>query len=65
MTRRGRQEQIRPCQEMLTNAVYQKQLSFRTVLMDSWYAEPSLMRHIEALRKTTIVRSRAIGEVDD
>ena len=35
--------------EMLTNAVYQKQLSFRGVLMDSWYAARPLMRYIERL----------------
>ena len=33
--------------EMLANAVSKKQLSFRTVLMDSWYAERKLMRLVE------------------
>jgi hypothetical protein len=37
--------------EMLTNAVYQKQLSFRGVLMDSWYAARPLMLYIERLGK--------------
>lgn len=37
--------------EMLDNAVYDKGLSFRGVLMDSWYAERKLMLHIERLKK--------------
>ena len=37
--------------EMLVNAVSKKQLRFRTVLMDSWYAERKLMRWVEALGK--------------
>ena len=37
--------------EMLDNVVYAKQLPFRGVLMDSWYAERKLMLHIEDLHK--------------
>jgi Transposase DDE domain len=37
--------------EMLNNALYDKQLPFRGVLMDSWYAERKLMLHIERLNK--------------
>lgn len=37
--------------EMLNNALYDKQLAFRGVLMDSWYAERKLMLHIERLKK--------------
>lgn len=37
--------------EMLVNAVEQKALPLRSVLMDSWYAERKLMRLIEELGK--------------
>jgi len=37
--------------EMLDNALHDKQLPFRGVLMDSWYAERKLMLHIERLGK--------------
>jgi len=37
--------------EMLDNAYSDKQLPFRGVLMDSWYAERKLMLHIERLNK--------------
>jgi hypothetical protein len=37
--------------EMLDNAQYDKQLPFRGVLMDTWYAERKLMLHIERLGK--------------
>nr|MUL39524.1 transposase [Gloeocapsopsis dulcis AAB1 = 1H9] len=33
--------------DMLKGVVYSKQLSFRTVLMDSWYATPKLMGQID------------------
>lgn len=36
---------------MLDNALHDKQLPFRGVLMDSWYAERKLMLHIERLGK--------------
>jgi len=39
--------------EMLDNALYDKRLPFRGVLMDSWYAERKLMLHIEALHKVS------------
>jgi hypothetical protein len=38
-------------QEMLDNAIYDKALPFRGVLIDSWYAERKLMLHIERLQK--------------
>jgi hypothetical protein len=38
-------------QDMLTNCVYQKQLLFWAVLMDSWYATKEIMLFIEQLRK--------------
>lgn len=37
--------------EMLNNAQHDKQLPFRGVLMDTWYAERKLMLHIERLGK--------------
>lgn len=37
--------------EMLDNALHDKGLPFRGVLMDSWYAERKLMLHIEHLNK--------------
>lgn len=37
--------------EMLTNCVYQKQLLFRGVLMDSWYAARPFMRYSEQVQK--------------
>src|SRR5262245_8016339 len=37
--------------DMLNNALYDKGLPFRGVLMDSWYAERKLMLHIERLKK--------------
>ena len=37
--------------DMLTNCVYQKQLLFRTVLMDTWYATKDAMLYIEQLGK--------------
>ena len=43
--------------EMLSLLVYQKDLLFHSVLMDSWYATRDVMLHIEDLKKSTIVRS--------
>lgn len=37
--------------EMLQGLVYHKQLPFRTVLMDSWYATKDLMQYIDKLGK--------------
>ena len=37
--------------EMLQSLVYQKQLPFRAVLMDSWYATKNLMQYIDSLGK--------------
>src|SRR5205085_9397357 len=37
--------------KMLDNAYADKQLPFRGVLMDTWYAERQLMMHIEDLGK--------------
>ena len=37
--------------DMLTNCVYQKQLQFWAVLMDTWYATKDMMLYIDKLRK--------------
>lgn len=52
-------------QEMLTNTVYSKQLLFRTVLMDSWYATKDLMLHIETLHKIYCCPLKTNRLVDD
>jgi Transposase DDE domain len=51
--------------EMLTNAVGKKQLSFRTVLMDSWYAERRLMRLVEALGKVYYCPLKSNRRIDE
>lgn len=39
-------------EDMLRGAVYQKQLPFQTVLMDTWYATNRLMQFVQDLKKT-------------
>ncbi len=51
--------------EMLNNAVSDKQLPFRGVLMDSWYAERKLMLHIERLNKVYYCPLKDNRQVDD
>jgi hypothetical protein len=51
--------------EMLTNVVYQKQLPFRTVLMDTWYATKDLMLFIERLQKIYYCPLKDNRQVDD
>ena len=41
-----------PVREMFDNAVGAKQLPFRAVLMDSWYADKNTMLHIDKAGKT-------------
>ena len=43
---------------MVTNVVYQKQLPFHAVLMDTWYATKDLMLFIESLQKGYCCRSK-------
>lgn len=53
--------------EMLTNCVYQKQLLFRGVLMDSWYATRPLLLFIERLHKVyycPLKDNRLVDETD-
>jgi hypothetical protein len=51
--------------EMLNNALSDKQLPFRGVLMDSWYAERKLMLHIERLKKVYYCPLKDNRQVDD
>ncbi len=51
--------------EMLDNALSSKQLLFRGVLMDTWYAERKLMLHIEDLKKVYYCPLKANRLVDD
>src|SRR5258708_9141227 len=51
--------------DMLNNAISDKQLPFRGVLMDSWYAERKLMLHIERLNKVYYCPLKDNRQVDD
>jgi hypothetical protein len=51
--------------DMLTQAVYHKQLRFRSVLMDSWYATKDLMLFIEDLHKIYYCPLKDNRQVDD
>jgi hypothetical protein len=51
--------------EMLTNIVYHKQLPFRAVLMDTWYATKDLMLFIESLHKIYYCPLKDNRQVDD
>jgi len=51
--------------EMLNNALHDKQLPFRGVLMDSWYAERKLMLHIERLKKVFYCPLKDNRQVDE
>jgi hypothetical protein len=53
--------------EMLNLAVYAKQIPFKTVLMDTWYATLELMRQIEGLQKfyyCPIKKNRLVDETN-
>lgn len=51
--------------EMLDNALSDKGLPFRGVLMDSWYAERKLMLHIERLQKVYYAPLKDNRQVDE
>jgi hypothetical protein len=51
--------------EMLMNVVYQKQLPFHAVLMDTWYATKELMVCIESMQKLYYCPLKANRRVDD
>ena len=51
--------------EMLNGVVHSKQLSFTTVLMDSWYAAQKVMAQIDQLRKVyycSLKCNRRVGD---
>lgn len=50
---------------MLDNALTDKQLPFRGVLMDSWYAERKLLLHIERLNKVYYCPLKDNRQVDE
>jgi hypothetical protein len=50
---------------MLTNVVYYKQLPFRAVLMDTWYATKDLMLCIESFEKVYDCPRKDNRQVDD
>lgn len=52
-------------QEMLSHSLYHKQLPFRAVLMDTWYATKGLMRFIESLDKLYYCRLKTNRQVDE
>ena len=52
-------------QDMLTNVVYQKDLPFYAVLMDTWYATKDLLLFIESLEKIYYCPLRDNRSVDD
>jgi len=52
-------------QAMLTNLHYHKQLPFRAVLMDTWYATKDLMLLIESLQKIYYCPLKDNRQVDD
>ena len=51
--------------DMLSHTVYQKQLPFYAVLMDTWYATKPLMQLIESLHKVYYCPLKANRHVDD
>jgi len=51
--------------EMLNSVVYSKQLSFATVLMDSWYAAQELMTQIDQLGKVYYCPLKCNRRIDD
>lgn len=50
---------------MLDGVVYSKQLPFKTVLMDSWYATQKLMAQIDQLEKVYYCPLKLNRRVDD
>jgi Transposase DDE domain len=51
--------------DMLTHTVYQKQVTFRTVLMDTWYATIALMQLIARFQKYYYCPLKDNRQVDD
>jgi hypothetical protein len=51
--------------DILSHTLYQKQLSFQAVLMDTWYATKDLMLFIESLQKVYYCPLKTNRQVDD
>ncbi|MCA9839409.1 MAG: IS701 family transposase, partial [Trueperaceae bacterium] len=51
--------------EMLENVLKHKKLSFKTVLMDTWYASMQVIKHIESLGKLYYCPIKTIRKVND
>lgn len=59
---------LKHVEEMLRSAIYSKQLAFRTVLMDTWYATHHLMLFIHDCGKrfySAIKSNRLVSRVDE
>jgi hypothetical protein len=56
---------LKHVREMLENIVYQKQLAFWGVLMDSWYAAKDILLYIEDLKKIYYCPLKDNRQVDD
>ena len=52
-------------QDMLRNCIYQKELDFRAVLMDTWYATKNVMLQIEKFKKVYYCPLKDNRQVDD
>lgn len=52
-------------EEMLKHSIYHKQLAFKTVLMDSWYATKDMMILIDSLEKIFYCPLKSNRKVDD
>jgi hypothetical protein len=61
----NRQSKLDHVSDMLKSMVYSKQLPFRTVLMDSWYATQKLMATINQLKKLYYCPLKTNRRVDD
>ena len=59
------QSKIAHMLELLDNVLQRKKLSFKTVLMDSWYASMQVIKHIESLAKIYYCPIKSNRHVDD
>lgn len=59
------QSKVKHMLEMLDNVHYSKNLAYKTVLMDSWYASMEAMKHIEKLGKIYYCPIKSNRLVDD
>jgi len=56
---------LKHVEEMLNNIVFQKKLPFKTVLMDSWYAEKNIMLMVDGFHKDFYCPLKKNRLVDD